>query len=74
MNYSYKQISDTDWNLAVYLGDEIIYFSMSTDLEKGLPEHVQMIQDFIDTTKLEYFVQLLIENPATAFTIYNNLD
>jgi hypothetical protein len=47
---------------------------MSTDLEKGLPEHVQMIQDFIDTTKLEYFVQLLIENPATAFTIYNNLD
>jgi len=73
MNYSYKQISDTDWNLAVYLGNEVIYFSMSTDLEKGLPEHVQMIQDFIDTTKLEYFVQLLIENPATAFTIYNNL-
>jgi hypothetical protein len=73
MNYSYRQISDTDWNLAVYLGNEVIYFSMSTDLEKGLPEHVQMIQDFIDTTKLEYFVQLLIENPATAFTIYNNL-
>jgi len=74
MNYTYTQISDTDWNLAVYLDNEVIYFSMSTDLEKGLPEHVQMIQDFIDTTKLEYFVQLLIENPATAFTIYNNLD
>ena len=74
MNYTYTQISDTDWNLVVYLGNEVIYFSMSTDLEKGLPEHVQMIQDFIDTTKLEYFVQLLIENPATAFTIYNNLD
>ena len=74
MNYTYTQISDTDWNLAVYLGNEVIYFSMSTDLEKGLPEHVQMIQDFMDTTKLEYFVQLLIENPATAFSIYNNLD
>ena len=73
MNYTYAQISDTDWNLAVYLGNEVIYFSMSTDLEKGLPEHAQMIQDFMDTTKLEYFVQLLIENPATAFTIYNNL-
>lgn len=74
MEYTYTQISNTDWNLAVYLDNEVIYFSMSTDLEKGLPEHVQMIQDFIDTTKLEYFVQLLIENPATAFTIYNNLD
>ena len=73
MNYTYRQISDTDWNLAVYLDNEVIYFSMSTDLEKGLPEHAQMIQDFMDTTKLEYFVQLLIENPATAFTIYNNL-
>ena len=72
MNYTYTQINDTDWNLAVYLGNEVIYFSMSTDLEKGLPEHAQMIQDFIDTTKLEYFVQLLIENPATAFTIYNS--
>jgi hypothetical protein len=40
---------------------------------RGLPEHVQMIQDFQDITKLEYFINLLLENPATAFSIYNNL-
>ena len=35
--------------------------------------HSQMIEDFKDASKLEYFKQLLDENPNTAFTIYNNL-
>ena len=35
--------------------------------------HSQMIEDFKDTSKLEYFKQLLDENPNTAFSIYNNL-
>jgi hypothetical protein len=35
--------------------------------------HAQMIEDFKDTSKLEYFKQLLDENPNTAFSIYNNL-
>ena len=35
--------------------------------------HDQMIEDFKDDKKLEYFKQLLEENPNTAFTIYNKL-
>ena len=35
--------------------------------------HAQMIEDFRDESKLEYFKQLLDEDPNTAFTIYNNL-
>lgn len=35
--------------------------------------HAQMIEDFRDETKLEYFKQLLDADPNTAFTIYNNL-
>ena len=35
--------------------------------------HAQMIEDFKDETKLEYFKQLLDADPNTAFTIYNNL-
>lgn len=35
--------------------------------------HAQMIEDFKDASKLEYFKQLLDQDPNTAFTIYNNL-
>ena len=35
--------------------------------------HAQMIEDFRDEKKLEYFTQLLDADPNTAFTIYNNL-
>lgn len=35
--------------------------------------HAKMIEDFKDASKLEYFKQLLDQDPNTAFTIYNNL-
>lgn len=35
--------------------------------------HAQMIEDFRDEKKLEYFKQLLNADPNTAFSIYNNL-
>jgi hypothetical protein len=35
--------------------------------------HAQMIEDFKDESKLNYFKQLLEANPNTAFTIYNEL-
>jgi hypothetical protein len=35
--------------------------------------HAQMIEDFKDESKLNYFKQLLNENSNTAFTIYNKL-
>jgi hypothetical protein len=35
--------------------------------------HAQMIEDFKDDKKLEYFKQLLEANPNTAFSIYNNI-
>lgn len=35
--------------------------------------HAQMIEDFKDASKLEYFKQLLDQDSNTAFTIYNNL-
>jgi hypothetical protein len=35
--------------------------------------HAQMIEDFKDESKLNYFKQLLEANPNTAFTIYNNI-
>ena len=35
--------------------------------------HAQMIEDFKDASKLEYFKQLLDADSNTAFTIYNNL-
>lgn len=72
MNYNYNQISETDWALVVIRSEqETICFNMSTDPERGFPQHTQMIQDFQDVTKLEHFVNLLLENPSTAFAIYN---
>lgn len=74
MRYNYHQISETDWALTVLRGSqETICFNMSTDPERGFAQHVQMIQDFYDTAKLEYFVSLLLEDPSSAFAIYNNL-
>jgi hypothetical protein len=74
MRYTYSQISETDWALTVVRNEqETICFNMSTDPERGFPQHTQMILDFEDITKLEYFASLLLENPSTAFTIYNNL-
>lgn len=74
MNYKYNQISDTDWALTVIRSEqETVCFNMSTEPERGFAQHVQMIQDFYDTAKLEYFVSLLLENPSSAFAIYNNL-
>lgn len=73
MDYNYTQISETDWALTVIRSpQETVCFNMSTDPERGFPQHAQMIQDFQDVTKLEYFVQLLLQNPSTAFTIYNS--
>jgi len=73
MSYTYTQIENGDWELNVPTTTwGTIFFILSADPERGLPQHTQMIQDFINTTNLEYFVQLLIENPATAFTIYNS--
>jgi hypothetical protein len=39
---------------------------------RGFPEHVQMIKDFVDDKKIKHFVALLLDDPATAFEIYNN--
>ncbi len=49
-----------------------IFYLNSQDEELGTI-HSQMIEDFKDEKKLEYFKQLLDLDPNTAFTIYNNL-
>jgi|LakMenE01Jun11ns_1017448.scaffolds.fasta_scaffold9859607_2 hypothetical protein len=81
MEYTYKQIENGDWQLLVIVNEIPIVFILSEDLigtedtpPRGLPEHIQMIQDFKDVSKLEYFIQLLIDNPGTAFSIYNNFE
>ena len=48
------------------------FYLNPTDEELGTI-HAQMIEDFKDESKLNYFKQLLDANPNTAFTIYNNL-
>jgi hypothetical protein len=48
-----------------------IFYLNSQDEELGTI-HSQMIEDFKDEKKLEYFKQLLDQDPNTAFTIYNN--
>jgi hypothetical protein len=78
MNYTYTQIENSDW-VITNMDTQSTMFILSQEQDadgnfvRGLPEHVQMIQDFQDVTKLEYFINLLLENPATAFSIYNNL-
>lgn len=49
-----------------------IFYLNSQDDQLGTI-HSQMIEDFKDASKLEYFKQLLDQDPNTAFTIYNNL-
>lgn len=49
-----------------------IFYLNSQDNQLGTI-HSQMIEDFKDEKKLEYFKQLLDQDSNTAFTIYNNL-
>jgi hypothetical protein len=50
----------------------IRFYLDSTDEELGTL-HSKMIEDFKDDKKLDYFKQLLEQDPNTAFTIYNNI-
>jgi hypothetical protein len=50
----------------------IRFYLDSTDEELGTI-HAKMIEDFKDESKLNYFNQLLDQDPNTAFTIYNKL-
>jgi len=49
-----------------------LFYLNSQDEQLGTI-HAQMIEDFKDNSKLEYFKQLLNANTNTAFSIYNNL-
>ncbi len=43
-------------------------------IENRIDEFDQMIVDFyIDNSKLDYFISLMIQDHTTAFSIYNNL-
>jgi hypothetical protein len=72
MEYNYNQINETDWSLEIIKSDAHIIFNLSPVPGIGHPEHIQMIEDFKDASKLEYFISLLIDNPTTAFSIYNS--
>jgi hypothetical protein len=48
------------------------FYLNPTDEELGTI-HAQMIEDFKDDKKLDYFKQLLDQDPNTAFSIYNNI-
>jgi hypothetical protein len=42
--------------------------------EQRRDEFDQMINDFyVDSNKLDYFISLILQDPTTAFSIYNNL-
>jgi hypothetical protein len=73
MEYNYNQINKTDWSLEIIGPNTCIIFNLSSMPGVGHPEHIQMIKDFKDVSKLEYFVSLLLKDPTTAFSIYNNL-
>jgi hypothetical protein len=49
-----------------------IFYLDSQDEQLGTI-HAQMIEDFKDESKLNYFKQLLNTNTNTAFSIYNKL-
>jgi hypothetical protein len=79
INYSYNQIGNGDWVITnVNTNSTMFILSDEQDADgtflRGLPEHAIMIKDFQDVSKLEYFIQLLIDNPGTAFSIYNNFE
>ena len=49
-----------------------LFYLDSQDEQLGTV-HAQMIEDFKDESKLNYFKQLLNANTNTAFSIYNEL-
>jgi len=64
MNYTYAPIHDSSlFELRV---NEIIFILDSAD-----DAYLKMIADFVDDKKIKHFVALLLDNPATAFEIYN---
>jgi len=64
MNYTYAPIHDSSlFELRV---NEIIFILDSED-----DAYSKMIADFVDDKKIKHFVSLLLDNPATAFEIYN---
>lgn len=59
--------------ITVTLGnDHVTFFQLDPSLETGLPEHAVMIEDFADAAKLQAFVDMLADNPNTAFINYLN--
>ena len=65
MNYTYSPIYDSSlFELRV---NEIIFILDSAD-----NAYSKMIADFADDKKIKHFVSLLLDDPATAFEIYNN--
>ena len=77
INYSYNQIENGDW-VITNTDTQTTMFILSDEQDangnfvRGLSEHKQMIQDFKDTSKLEYFISLLEADLGTAFIIYNS--
>jgi hypothetical protein len=77
IKYSYDQIENGDWVITNVDTNSTMFILSDEQAEdgtflRGLPEHVQMIKDFEDVSKLEYFISLLETNLGTAFTIYNS--
>ena len=77
INYSYDQIENGDWVITNVDTNSTMFILSDEQAEdetfvRGFPEHVQMIKDFEDVSKLEYFMSLLETNSGTAFTIYNS--
>jgi hypothetical protein len=77
INYSYNQIENGDWVITnTDTNSTVFILSEEQDIDgnfiRGLSEHPQMIQDFKDVSKLEYFISLLEADTGTAFTIYNS--
>jgi len=77
MTYTYNDLLSLDQTeiigkiLNITAPNKTIYFAFVPD-EKlgGLQEHKTLIDDFNDTKYLEYFVNLLLENPDNAYTKY----
>lgn len=64
MNYTYLPIYESSlFELRV---NEIIFIIDSAD-----NAYSKMISDFVDDKNIKHFVALLLDNPATAFEIYN---
>jgi putative heme iron utilization protein len=77
INYSYDQIENGDWVITNVDTNSTMFILSDEQAEdgtfvRGFPEHIQMIKDFEDVSKLEYFISLLETNAGTAFTIYNS--